>query len=170
MRIKATFALPYLDKEQITKRVDETMQRAVRAAAAEFYRKVWQLAFPYIDTGMMQGSLVPLGRVLNNVPVTFVSNRAPRPPEKHHYPRGKSPQVGMDIGESMFEFTGDIKTNGVYTFIFRNRIFHWKINEEHWQIMDAGVIAFRAEINNQINSKRIAKIIRENIRYRVRTA
>lgn len=167
--MKATFALPYLDKEQITKAIDETMQRSVRQAAAEFYRKVWQLAFPYIDTGMMQGSLVPLGRVLNNVPTVFVSNRAPRPPEKHHYPRGKSPQVGMDIGEDMFEFTGNIKTNGTYTFIFRNKIFHWKINEEHWQIIDAGVEAFRGHISYMRISKQVQQIIKKNLRYRVRT-
>lgn len=155
MIISASFPVFSFDKITFTRTLDEKCQEATREATREYYRAIWPILAGSIDTGMTIGSLIPLGRYLNNVPVSFVPQSEPKQGyPKHEYPYGlKSPSSGEMHGREGEGFVFDTR-NFHYEFIFSIEVFHYKINEvmntharnSPYHTIDKGKAAFKRRL------------------------
>jgi hypothetical protein len=159
MRFKVKYKPFNFNAKKASKTLHDEISASFREAIREFYRAAFA-AVP-VDTGMARGSLVPLGRLIRNVPTT-ISPRRSRPREDY-YPRGKTLKEGVSKGESAFKI---ILVPGTYEFSYGIRVRHWKINETEldWRALETGRQAFL----QKFDKSKVIRIANKSLRSEIR--
>ena len=95
MKLTLKFRALKINKKKISEKTHKLVSATFREGIREFYRAAF--ASVPVDTGMARGSLIPLGRLIRNVPTSITPKRS-RPKSKG-YPDGKTLDAGIKRGQ-----------------------------------------------------------------------
>jgi hypothetical protein len=160
MKFSVKYRAIQIDRKKILKSIHDKVSATFREAVREFYRAAF--ASVPVDTGMARGSLIPLGRVVRNVPTTISPKRS-RPYAMKGYPDGKTLEAGIDRGQAAFKIN---ISPGKYEFSYNIRVKHWIINERKlgWDALGRGRLAFKAKIKESRVASEVLKILRAGVK------
>lgn len=170
MRLSFTVPKVSFNKARFGASAQRIIAGALRHALRDWFNTLWEDLPVY--TGMVKGSLIPLGAVLGNVTLGV------SPVKASH--GGKSLQAGIALGETAFDLSGIAKgdiTDFHYNIEYNIVVPHWRINEEFvglgnpplhketpWRSLAKANEVFRQSLADENLPVKLARCYREAIR------
>lgn len=138
------------DRQEVLKKTDAALEKLWKGAIKAF---VFACANRVrVFTGMARGTIVPLARVVRlglavENTITTDARRGKLRNVKYNGPEGgfRSKTRGIQFGQDAYLVN---ISRGSLEFEFEITVVHWEINEERWQALESGRLAFEQYIED----------------------